>query len=137
MDNYMVSNFELYFPCIAQNMTQYYETDRGELVVKLKNGETLLYDDIDRTIRTLPRNGNSMSEEECLTEFGKRLHKIMYRKGVTQEELSFLTGITQTTISKYITGRACPSFYRVDKIAKALDCSIDDLRYVDEFDEEE
>lgn len=81
------------------------------------------------TIRKLPRDSNNMSEEEYRIEFSMRLKKIMYRKGWTQDDLSEATGITQAMISRYISRKATPSFYNVDKIAKALGCSTDEFRY--------
>ena len=54
---------------------------------------------------------------------------MMYIKGITQSELSNCTDIPQYLISDYIRGKRTPSFYNVDKIAKALDCSVDELRY--------
>jgi transcriptional regulator with XRE-family HTH domain len=55
----------------------------------------------------------------------------MTRQGVSQLELSELTGIPQSTISNYLTGKFLPGFYNMDKIAKALKCSIDEFRYTE------
>ena len=38
-----------------------------------------------------------------------------------------MTGISYGQISKYINGQTEPSIYKVMKIARALDCSLDDL----------
>jgi transcriptional regulator with XRE-family HTH domain len=53
----------------------------------------------------------------------------MYLKGVNQQYLSDATGITAVTLSNYMRGKVTPNFYNVDKIAKALDCSIEEFRY--------
>ena len=70
-----------------------------------------------------------MSEQQCREEFSIRLKRLMYRQGVTQKELSEETGISEMTISNYMNGKRTPSFYNVDKISKALKCSIDIFRY--------
>ena len=64
-------------------------------------------------------------------EFRQRLRRLMTRQGVSQLELSELTGIPQSTISNYLTGKFLPGFYNMDKIAKALKCSIDEFRYTE------
>jgi transcriptional regulator with XRE-family HTH domain len=53
----------------------------------------------------------------------------MALEGISQCELSERTGITQPSISDYMNGKKLPSFYTVDKIAKALGCSVDAFRY--------
>lgn len=123
-------NLQMHFPFLYTDDAHYKFCSDMELMITLKDGRRFLYDDIDKTVRKLPKDSNDMSEDECRSEFGKRLYKIMFRKGITQSELSEKTGLSQTMLSNYITGKNSPSFYNVDKIAKALECSIDDLRYL-------
>ena len=131
MSNLMYDSFNLYFPLVAEDVVSYKEVSNYEIVVKLSNGNSILFDYIDKTIRMLPRDSNAMTEDECRHEFGTRLRRLMFYKNITQNELSELTGIAQPLLSRYITGATSPSFYTVDKIAKALGCSTDDLRYID------
>jgi len=126
----MFSEFKLYFPVTADKAVDYRETSKYELTIKLSNGDMVLYDDIDKSIRNLPRNTNSLTEAECRAEFGRRLRKIMYMQGISQKELAESTNISTTMLSKYMNGSASPSFYVVDRIAKALDCSADMFRYI-------
>lgn len=49
------------------------------------------------------------------------------KKKITQEELSNILGIDRSTISKWENGEALPRAELLPTIAKALDCSIDDL----------
>jgi DNA-binding Xre family transcriptional regulator len=88
-----------------------------------------LYDDVTRSYRKLPTDSDELTEDECRREFGIRLNKILIRKNITQIELSEMTGINRSILNGYITGKHSPSFYNVDRIAKALDCSVDDFRY--------
>lgn len=125
----LYENFKTHFPYIAQTVKGWYRSGRYEVTAALTNGDRVLYDDYEKTIRTLPRDRNGLTEKECREEFSKRLCKIMRRLRVSQTDLSTLTGIAQPALSRYINGVSMPSFYNVDKIAKALDCSMDDLRY--------
>jgi DNA-binding Xre family transcriptional regulator len=107
----------------------YYERKFGELIIKLDDGDTISYDNISKSIRTMPIDANLMTEDECKYEFGLRLQRLMWRSGLTQERLSILTGITQPLLSSYVSGKRMPGLYNLDKLAKALDCSVDDFRY--------
>ena len=61
--------------------------------------------------------------------FAYNLRKIMYSQGVTQELLAAEIGTTQAMISRYTSGKVIPSVLIVKKIAKVLNCSMDDFFY--------
>lgn len=126
----IVENFKLQFPFLEADAVRIEILHIDEMVVELKNGEFILYDDQEKTFRVLPSRGDDITEDIFKTEFGYRLRKIMTRKHVTQEELSKRTGIPRTMLSSYITGRNIPSFYKADMIARALGCSTDEFRYI-------
>lgn len=127
----VIENLKTNFPFLAADAVDYIEHSDCEVVVKLEDGRMFLYDDMDKSFRKLPSNCYELSEDECRSEFGQRLYKIMFRKGFTQFDLSEKTGIQQSLLSNYITGKRSPSFYNVDRIAKALGCSVDEFRYLD------
>jgi DNA-binding Xre family transcriptional regulator len=122
-------NLKLYFPSIEEESLRLRCCSPVELVVELEDGSQVSYNDIDKTIRRLPQDPDNLTEEECRREFGARLQMMLYRKGMSQRRLSDLTGILPVSISRYISGSSTPSFYTVDKIAKALNCSVDEFRY--------
>lgn len=128
--NSVLENFKRHFPLIAADVVDVINRTDTFVEVELGGGDRIVYDDIDNTIRRLPIDRDAMSEDECRREFGIRLRRLMYVKGVTEAELSERTGITQPRLSGYIRGKNSPSFYKVDKIAKALGCSVDEFRYV-------
>lgn len=127
----LYTNFEYYFPSFAKDaVASYTGSNRpSELIVRLSDGSFILYDDDEQTVRNLPNDLHNMSKKEYTKEFSYRLRKMLQTEGVSQQELSDWTGIAQSNISKYIRGVICPSFYIVDKIAKALGCSTDQFRY--------
>jgi len=118
------------FPFLVREMVECYTDGYDELVVTLSDGGIVSYDDFYKTFRRLPSDYN-MNEDECKMEFGIRLRKTMALKGLNQTMLSERTGIPQPLLSNYITGRTNPSFYAVDKIAKALGCSVDEFRHIE------
>lgn len=129
MSNRIYENLRLYFPFIeeeAENIKDCGDT----LIITMKDGRTVLYDDLYKSIRNLPSDPSQATEEQCNAEFIHRLRRIMHRKGVTQGMLAEMTGISERTINRYLNGASQPNFYNIDKIARALDCSIDELRYL-------
>ncbi len=57
-----------------------------------------------------------------------RLSELMKQKGLTQEELSRRSGVSQATISTLIRGVALnPSVSVFEKLGEALDCPPDEL----------
>lgn len=131
MTNLMFEDFKMYYPLEGRRTLKYWENCTYELCVKLDDGEIFIFDYINKTIRRAPVYGEQLTEEECKNEFGRRLQRLLYSKGMTQEDLAEMTGISQKILSQYITGRVCPSFTKVDRICKALGCSMDKLRYMD------
>lgn len=128
--NRKLKMLEMYWPSLAKNAVKIIEKD-GEMVVKCKDGTSSLFYEDTGDSRSLPPDSSSMTDEEVAREFQIRLCRIMQRKRVTQGELSNKTGISQCLISHYMNGKRSPSFRNVDKIARALGCSTDDLRYID------
>ena len=130
MDNNAYRNFTIFHKRLADRVVTYEEQNLGFLLIHLDDGTAILYDDYYQRIRDVPKEPNSMSEAEYRKEFGYRLIRLMDIRNITQDELAKRTGIQRCQINKYINGKTTPSFYNVDKIAKALKCSVDDLRYI-------
>lgn len=121
--------FALDFRSINSHAVEYIPMNDYELVVRLDDGDSVMYDLEKRTIRNLPKDSTTMSEEQFRLEFGYRLRRRMERRGLTQGDLAELASTSQVMISNYIRGKTTPSAYVMDKIAKALSCSIDELTY--------
>lgn len=48
-------------------------------------------------------------------------------KEMTQADLASAIGVTQTTIARYESGERTPGIFVAQKIARALNCTLDDL----------
>jgi transcriptional regulator with XRE-family HTH domain len=68
-----------------------------------------------------------MSEEQWREEFSKKLSSKMSVEGVNQLRLAKRSGISEASISKYISGTQTPKVYALMRIAKALNASIFEL----------
>ena len=60
-------------------------------------------------------------------EFCERLRKMRETKGLTQEQLANISGITVRMIQQYEHGKSKPRYEASTKLAKALDVSITTL----------
>jgi len=60
-------------------------------------------------------------------ELGKRIAKMRKKCGLTQNELAKMTETRQTHISRIETGVYMPRLEMLVKIAKALNCDIEEL----------
>lgn len=130
MSDSVYSNFKRHFPLIADSAAKIYPGKRLELIAELDDGRRILYDDLEGAIRRLPRDDKNLTEDECRSEFGWRLRRLMLIKCISQQELSEATGIPQPALSRYMNGVNIPSFHKADLIAKAMGCSIDEFRYL-------
>ena len=59
--------------------------------------------------------------DQCL------LLELLHERGMTQTELAEITGITESQISLYISGKRKMSFLSAVKIALALKCHAEEL----------
>lgn len=132
MDSYLDSVFEtfrLYWPLEADSAVNWYIYAKTLLVVELDSGEKILFDPIEKSLRYIRRNAEeeNLDEKRWRYEFSQRLRLQMRNKGITQADLCHATGLTQATISHYMTGKRVPTLYIAKKIAETLSCTTEDL----------
>ena len=113
---------------IFERAVEYEEVSPTEMIVKTNDGHVYLYDTWGDTIRHMPSDSD-MDKDRFAMEVGERIRRIMDKRGITQEELSNKTGISQSAISRYILGKNILGLLTADKISRALGCSVDDLFY--------
>ena len=124
MDGYLYENFKLYFPSIEKGCISWKQTDLFELEIHNKDGSIDIYDDMNHSLG--PKIDTS-TDAGWKKEFARRLRKKIAMKGITQDNLSKLTGIGQPLLSLYTQGKSLPSAQKVSALAKALGCSVNDL----------
>ena len=134
MDKIMFDDFCVHYPTFCNRTIRYWVYCTYELEVELDDGDIILYDYINKTIRRAPKYEAELTEQECKNEFGMRLRRMLYSKNITREELEKSTGISQVMLSRYISGKVNPSFVKVYKICRAIGCSMDDLCYIPKED---
>ena len=68
-----------------------------------------------------------MTELDWLDAFGDNLVYMMKSSNVTQRELSYFTGLSESAISSYINKRKIPGIKAIINIADALECTVAEL----------
>lgn len=61
-------------------------------------------------------------------ELGVRIWRIMRKKGMNQNSLAIASGVSKNIITRLLTGRRLTSFTNIERIATALDVSLDEFR---------
>lgn len=61
-------------------------------------------------------------------ELGVRIWRIMRKKGMDQSSLALASGVSKNIITRLLTGRRLTSFTNIERIATALDVSLDEFR---------
>ena len=128
MLNDLIRMFKLYRPDDDKEVTEYVEKYGERVVGKTADGRGFVYDNYDHTIWDLPKD-EDLTKEVYSREFGRSLERALQLSGMTQYELADKTGISKNQISKYVRGKAMPTFYSVELMAKALGVTPNDLRY--------
>ena len=70
---------------------------------------------------------NYISEVEFIDIFADNLRDAMIDAGISQTELAYETGLTKSTISRYLNKQRFPTLKAVVNICYVLDCGIDDI----------
>ena len=101
-------------------------TDRALFLTGKLCGSSGIYwnDDLDIDVETIYEDGTTVRIDSSVLGFGDALFKARARAELSQKELSILTGIDQSDISKIERGIANPSVGTLNRIAKAMGCSL-------------
>lgn len=70
-----------------------------------------------------------VSEDEFVwrKKFGDKLKRLIHIADIKQWQVAQEIGITEATLSRYITGQYVPNMYIGHKLAKILNCSVENL----------
>lgn len=106
------------------------EISEWDLLITFSDGKKVMFDKhTGYHNEVFYGNVSELTEEQEKKEFSYRLRSLMGRRGIGQEELADMIGTSQTMISHYVSGRSIPSVMVLRKIAKILNCSMDDFFY--------
>lgn len=130
IDEKLYHNIITFNPMInEEDIEEVIQVGKYDLLVKFKNGTKRLYDGFSNRRRDIYYESDNLTEEQWRFEFRTRLYQIMMRNGISQKRLAEKVETSEATISRYISGESIPSSLMLDRLAKALHCSMDDFTY--------
>ena len=71
-----------------------------------------------------------MQKDEYAKAFGEYLKSLLEEKGMTQAELARRTGITEASVSRYISGQRSPRITQAYRMAWAIGVDMNTLTYL-------
>ncbi len=74
-----------------------------------------------------------MTEFELMRDIGGNIESVLEENNMSQQDLARETGISKSTISRYINGNAMPTLKNLVNIAYVLACDISEFVFSDEF----
>jgi ribosome-binding protein aMBF1 (putative translation factor) len=136
----IIDGYKVWHPSLFSQTVECRPSGHHSILASLNDGSKIEYDSRDNTIRDVTKyydheNNDNVDEITWRKEFGRKLQRAIQDKGISQETLSEITGLSRQMISRYIRGNSTPSGYVVSRLAEALDCDVRELTkfgYIDE-----
>lgn len=132
--NDMFDNFREMFPTIAEKVIDWWPSGREEITVRLSNGSSMVWRDVDRSARNVRVSVDGLTEELWRKNFSYKLRDALASSGKTSQDVADEIGISRQMFSRYLNSRATPSYFVLDKLARVLRCTISDLTEVVEIE---
>lgn len=132
LDN-IFEEFKMRHPLDVNKIAKWHPKGEGEIVVELDDGSAYLYDNFEKTSRWVSSVDklkiDVSDKKKWRMEFAIHLYRRMKILGFTQSDLAWESGISEGSITKYMNGQSLPTAYNLIRLAKVLDCTVDDLLY--------
>ena len=128
--DYLIHNLKLTDSWLIEKAIRFEEVGPFELMVYCKDGSKVLYDSFNGDwfkYYSVDYDINKRSEEQIAKDFQWRLKRTMTLRCIGQAQLAEMSGLSQKTISNYLTGKSMPDILKLNKLARALDVDVAEL----------
>lgn len=136
----IIESYKVWYPSLYRRTKECRPSGRFCILVTLDDDTKMEFNSFDHTIRDVsnlydrnPENG--LDESAWRKEFGHKLRRVIEEKGINQEQLSGMIGISRQMLSRYVRGTSTPSGYVLTRLSEILGCDVRELTkfgYVDE-----
>lgn len=136
----LLEEFKLMCPWISSMLVDWWPTDHDEIIAELSDGSAIMYDGILKTFRKAPsidelyERLKPTNEERWRRNFATRLLHLMCDRGMTQMDLAYEAGISQSSVAQYLNCNMTPNTFNIIRIAEALNCTRKEFCYLVCFD---
>ena len=130
MDNFMWNCLMRIDPFIQEDeIEEARMINEFDILFVFKDGRRFIFDSDTNYFWQPYSEEHELTDDQIRHEFKIRLRTMMRRRCINQEELAARLGTKQAVISRYVTGDAMPSYATMFKIARILNCSMDDFSF--------
>lgn len=128
----IIERYKLWHPSLYDKTLECRPSGKYSILASLDDGTKIEFNATDNTIQDVTKfyicdSTNYVDEENWRKEFGYKLRRIISEKGISQEKLSSLSGISRQMLTRYIRGISTPSSYTLTRLSEILDCDIREL----------
>ena len=121
----LFDSFEKEFPLLTKDITKTIGMSDHTMEVYYEDGSVGIYDQLLHSFRYIPRKTRQqMTESRWRIELGHKIYRTMMERGLLMSELSDISGISYSSLSKYINGHKSPGSYTLKRIATSLDVGV-------------
>lgn len=137
----ILETYKAWYPGFYEQTVECRPSGRYSILVTLNDGSKMEYDSSDNTIRNVSKlysheQAESMDEGAWRKEFGHKLRRAIFDKGLNQDRIAEMAGISRQMLTRYVRGSSTPSGYILTKLCEVLDCDVRELTKFGYIDEE-
>lgn len=137
----ILNEYKVWYPSLYNQTVECRPSGRYCILASLDDETKIEYNSADNTIRDVTKfyireQTVDIDEEVWRKEFGRKLQRAIAEKGMTQERLSEVTGISRQMLSRYVRGTSTPSGYILSRLVNVLGCDVRELTKFGYIDEE-
>lgn len=127
--DYIIDEYKRMFPRDIGHIKNITRFSECSIQVELDNDDVYIYNSVTKALTNYSSLcvNSDMTQGDWMRIFVRRLSAKCQERGIRYDELADLTGISERTILRYMSGVAQPSAYNITKIALALGCSSADI----------
>ena len=136
----IIEGYKLWYPTLYARTTECWPSGRQTILASLDDGSRIEYNDFDNTIRDVTKiyggEPERVDESVWRKEFGHKLRRAINNRGISQEDLSEMSGISRQMLSRYVRGTSTPSAYILTRLSEILNCDVREFTRFNYIDEE-
>lgn len=128
----IIESYKNWHPSLYEKTVECRPSGYYSILACLNDGSRIEYNSLDNAVRDvsrfyISRYDYDVDEASWRKEFGRQLRHLIAERGINQDRLSELTGISRQMLSRYVNGNATPSGFILTRLSEVLDCDIRDL----------
>jgi DNA-binding Xre family transcriptional regulator len=134
---YIFEEFKTYYASDEYEIVKWEPAGGSEIVVYYDNGIRVRYDSVTKSVYSMHprRNPDQFIDDDIYAKrFAWKLRAVVNASGFTRDDICNRTGISKAALSGYMTGKKLPGAINIYKLTNVLDCSVEELLNVGDWD---